>query len=431
MYICVNFEKMARAGSLPEIWDIPPEQGLEFEVDRINMKVDSLELEMRTLNSKMTSILTLMQRNREGEIAQRLLREISLPNFSGLMIEDAEEFLQDIEQYLTIKQIPVYFQAKTISNALKERAKVWFNAVRNTLTSFDDFRNRFREEFLSEEAQERAKDTWKARRYVDGNLLNYFYARVGDASKFHPPLSEYQVNKTIISQYPREIEYALAGVDPACSKSVVQALSRVEESRVRQFIANQNNARSNQSWGNKNRQEEPQRQRDFQEFNTRQRDNWEHNNQRDFRESSRQRDYREPSRTREYYEPNHQRDFYEPSRPREYSEFNRQREKQEPQRQREFSDVPRQNDSSRSQNRYHENVNKNDNADRRFGESWRNNNDSRNRPMNNNSRSGNRNINNSETGEETIENEASVAVDGADTEPTENEYATRVQEVQS
>ena len=136
MYIYVNFEKMARAGSFPEIWGIPPEQGLEFEVDRINMKVDSLELGMRTLNSKITYILTLMQRHREGEIAQRLLREISLPNFSGLMIEDAEEFLQDLEQYLTITQIPVYIQAKTISNTLKNRKKVWFNAVPNTLTNF-------------------------------------------------------------------------------------------------------------------------------------------------------------------------------------------------------------------------------------------------------------------------------------------------------
>ena len=100
------------------------------------MKVDSSELEMHTLNGRMTPTLTLMQQNREGKLAQRLLREISLPNFSGLMIEDAEEFLQDLEQYLTITQIPVYFQAKTISNTSKNRKKVWFNAVPNTLTNF-------------------------------------------------------------------------------------------------------------------------------------------------------------------------------------------------------------------------------------------------------------------------------------------------------
>ena len=104
-----------------------------------------------------------MQRNRKNEMAERLLLQISLPNFSGLMIENVDEFLQDLEQYLTIKQIPVYFQAKPISNALKDRAKVWFNAVPNTLTSFDHFRNRFREELLSEEAQDCAKGTWKIR----------------------------------------------------------------------------------------------------------------------------------------------------------------------------------------------------------------------------------------------------------------------------
>ena len=46
MHICVDFEKIGRAGSLPEIKGIPPEQSLEFKVDRINMKVQLLELEM-------------------------------------------------------------------------------------------------------------------------------------------------------------------------------------------------------------------------------------------------------------------------------------------------------------------------------------------------------------------------------------------------
>lgn len=55
--------------------------------------------------------------------------------------------------------------------------------------------------------------------------------RFGEALKFHPPLTPYKINKTIITQMPQDIQFALVGIDLNETGSVVRALERLEEAR--------------------------------------------------------------------------------------------------------------------------------------------------------------------------------------------------------
>ena len=222
-----------RRASLPDMWGVPPERGVDYYMDRLHFKVEGLELEVRNLTRQMDEMLRSHNRNQEGEWSRNLLREITLPSFSGEDHEDAAEFLRDIEQYLLIKRIPENFQAKIISNACIHRAKIWFNAVRGQLNNFNDFRDKFIQEFLSDEMQERAKETWKAEKYRSGNLVNYFYLRVGEANRFVTPFTEYQRNRIIVSQLPHDIQIAMIGIDLANSHDIVRALTRADETRAR------------------------------------------------------------------------------------------------------------------------------------------------------------------------------------------------------
>lgn len=224
--------KMAnRRGSLPEFWQMAPEHGLEFIIERLTLRIEALEIENRTIKTQMNDMLRRMQRHQEGELHSRIAREITLPTFSGEIAENGNEFLREIEQYLLIKQIPDYYQPKIITNSLKGRAKVWFDAVKFRLSNFGEFSVAFRAEFMSEEMQERAKDFWRSNRYLSGSYLKYFYARIGEASKFDPPLSEYQRNKEIIKQFPNDIQIALASTELAQTEQVVRALMRIDETR--------------------------------------------------------------------------------------------------------------------------------------------------------------------------------------------------------
>ena len=234
---------MARRGSLPEIWGVPPEHDVNFEIDRINMKIDALQIELRTLTRQMHDIMQSMQRHQYGETARSLRTEVILPTFAGNGLENAEEFLSDLSQYLIIKEIPDFYQSKVIMNALRDQAKIWFNAVRYEMVNLEDFRVRFREKYVSEEVQDRSKRIWETKKYHEGSLINYYYRRVAEASKFYPALTQYKINKTIIAQFPQEIQLALAGVALENTQLVVRALGRVEDSQEKLSRSNFQNFR--------------------------------------------------------------------------------------------------------------------------------------------------------------------------------------------
>ena len=50
-----------------------------------------------------------------------------------------------------------------------------------------------------------------------------------------PPYSEYQRNRIIINQFPRDIQIAMIGTDLTNSFDVMQALYRADEARAKYF----------------------------------------------------------------------------------------------------------------------------------------------------------------------------------------------------
>ena len=222
-----------RVGSLPELWHDPQEYCLDFQVQRLNMKIENLELQVQNLSRQLLAMNRNVDRIHENEFSQNLIREITLPYFSGDPCEDAGEYIIDIERYITVKRIPFDLQPKVIIKSLDKRARIWFQAVRSRMSNFGDFIIYFRQEYMSDEIQDRAKEKWKAEKYRTGNLVEYFYLRVGEANRFYPPYNEYQRNRIIIEQLPQEIQIAMIGINLANSEEVTRALYRADEARAR------------------------------------------------------------------------------------------------------------------------------------------------------------------------------------------------------
>ena len=231
----------ARYGSLPDVWQMPPERGIDFEVNRLSVKVEGLEVQLQNMNRQMNELLRNIDRNRERDITRQFIKELTLPSFSGEQFEDAGEFLRDIHTYIMAKRSPEDFQPKIISNALKQRARVWFQATRGQLNNFGEFANRFRQEFMSDEIQDREKEIWKAKKYTKGSLLEYYYLRVGEANRFIPPYTEAQRNRIIIGQLPRDIQIAMVCTNLAVTHDVTRALFRADDARVRNSTVEREN----------------------------------------------------------------------------------------------------------------------------------------------------------------------------------------------
>ena len=65
---------------------------------------------------------------------------------------------------------------QVLEKALKGRAKTWYDSVIYPFANFDNFKERFLQEFYSVEARIKTGEQWKSRRFraQDGSLRDYF-----------------------------------------------------------------------------------------------------------------------------------------------------------------------------------------------------------------------------------------------------------------
>ena len=85
----------ARRNSLPELWEMPAEHGQGFKIDKRNLKMEELEINIKIISRQFENFSEFLMRQRERDDNGSIRRELTSPIFSGNLNEDAEEFLQD------------------------------------------------------------------------------------------------------------------------------------------------------------------------------------------------------------------------------------------------------------------------------------------------------------------------------------------------
>lgn len=222
-----------------------------YEIDEINRQEDIhiLNLQVEILENEVKKLKELLSRNshnnhfasyRENQIDpgfdwSKLARyEMTLPTFAGELTEGPLEYLRDIDQYLLFKKVPFEYAPKIIQNSLKGHARIWFDANKYDIMNFDQFCDRFREEFLSADVQKRRRDRWRSRRYYPNQepLVSFFYNQRSEGMRIQPPMSHYEINRIIISQLPPNVQVALAGSDLSNVKQVVHSLTRIDDANA-------------------------------------------------------------------------------------------------------------------------------------------------------------------------------------------------------
>lgn len=114
------------------------ESGLYQRIEALEGEIESLKVELYRIRNQNC-----------GDWSKQHQIDIALPIFSGDLSEDPIEFIQELEQYMIYRRIPSEYQTKTLQNALRGNARIWFDAVRHDLDNFGQFCDAFRNEFLS------------------------------------------------------------------------------------------------------------------------------------------------------------------------------------------------------------------------------------------------------------------------------------------
>ncbi|KAK2575275.1 hypothetical protein KPH14_007660 [Odynerus spinipes] len=103
---------------------------------------------------------------------------INIPKF--IEENNPVEYIEDTERYFKLKNVSSEQQLVVIENIIEGRVKVWYNAIRDRIATFAEFRQAFLEEFYSIPIKVRFKNQWATRRYrpSDGSMHSYFYKQL-------------------------------------------------------------------------------------------------------------------------------------------------------------------------------------------------------------------------------------------------------------
>lgn len=160
---------------------------------------------------------------------QYLNINIKVPKFSDNI--NPLEFLNDLEKYFRFKNVRPEHQLVVIESLIDGRVKLWYEIVKDTLFDFNSFKSAFKNEFYSIPVRVKFKSQWMSRKYnktTDGTMQTFFYKQLREARYFDPPLTPYEINYSIMQQFPPSTRVALSAVNLSDSNLVAQALFQID-----------------------------------------------------------------------------------------------------------------------------------------------------------------------------------------------------------
>jgi len=158
--------------------------------------------------------------------------DIKMPKMKDELTSNPMEFLEELEKYFKIKNVKEDRKILIVEHSLEGRASLWFE-LQNNIQNYEEFKERFLEEFYSVPTRVQFKNSWMERRYnsYKESLQTYYYMQIKESRYFIPKLSDYEINYKIIQQYPTWVKETLATINYADSNLISQTLANLDSIR--------------------------------------------------------------------------------------------------------------------------------------------------------------------------------------------------------
>ncbi|KAK2577040.1 hypothetical protein KPH14_012851, partial [Odynerus spinipes] len=171
--------------------------------------------------------------------------DVKIPYFANEDVRNPREFLRALKRYFMLRNIREDIKLDVVETVLEGRANTWFDINRDKFNDFKTFEAAFLDEFYSIKNKVKLKNKWANRRYQYGgrSMVEYFQEQLREARYFDPPLTEYEVNYSILQQYPMRIREALAVINYESTDVILQALGQVGDFQEERY--NNNDRRKN------------------------------------------------------------------------------------------------------------------------------------------------------------------------------------------
>lgn len=173
--------------------------------------------------------------------------DIKAPKFKDEIEKNPVEFLEEMEKFFKIKNVKNDRRIILIEQALEGRASLWLE-TKLDITTYEEFKTSFLEEFYSIPIRVQFKNSWNGKRYNQSQetLQTFYYRQKKDARFFIPQITEYEVNYNIIQQYPLWVRENMSTINFSDSTLIGQTLANLdainrERVRIRENKSTSNN----------------------------------------------------------------------------------------------------------------------------------------------------------------------------------------------
>jgi len=122
------------------------------ELEQLRKQVQSLNTQIQRINQKQKEI------EEGGNVTcnnrpYNLQFEIKLSIFHNELDDNPQKFLNEFKDYCQIKNISKNIVELLLGTALRDKAKIWFDANKEYVRTIEDFETEFKVEFFSIEQQ--------------------------------------------------------------------------------------------------------------------------------------------------------------------------------------------------------------------------------------------------------------------------------------
>ena len=161
----------------------------------------------------------------------QVLPELALPKFSSRG-QSAVNFLKDLDEYFKLKSVHENLKLAVVSKSLTEEfANNWFMATKEHMSSYEEFKIKFLDQFWSKELQSYTRAQIYRCRYdksTDGSMASHLlkYAVLG--TSLQPPMSEREVIEAVTSSYPPWVQKLLVTSHIETIQDALNVLNRLE-----------------------------------------------------------------------------------------------------------------------------------------------------------------------------------------------------------
>ena len=221
-------------------------------VGHLDSKIQMLEKDKggeNAIESRMTEISAIIQSEVENKLKQSLESrnncvvtngnithikpkgiEVNIPIFKDSRRCLPIKFLKDLDQYFSLLGVEDDMTKLLLVNtAMQGEAISWWTAYRDSIRSFEEFKDKFRARFFGQDRQNTLYTRFYSNNFKEGRLTEYFLQEYNTVQQLENIGTNQHILSTLVTHLPANVQLLISTADMLNLETILIRLTQLDE----------------------------------------------------------------------------------------------------------------------------------------------------------------------------------------------------------